>query len=531
MFKKVDPTNKVLVSYLQSIETTVVTGKLQQEATKKTKKSKKTKGDSSEKGLKDDQHQALIGPSSTVEKVSPILTSVADTPVIEASTSKETIPSKTGVFRRIKIKRKSQLVKKTQVTHQGVTVREVTAPVSPSSKKRRAEEMAKFLKKPKLVEDEELVPETPEADIPKEVEIFQSTEISKPADVKILESTTLPQATSTIDSPTFQSIMNQPFTTIFSTQSTEPPQSLSPIPETMAIDEETDNEGFGGTFEDLSFDKSEEDFPDHVGNDGINLLQVDSLMKEMENRLLSKNSGLIRDSKSRILEKIDQSDSSTENRIKFLRTDFLKEVKDLKMVTKERHVLFVQEVKKVREDVNMQIRELREEMTKEVQTLNQGYDSAHQKIDIICDAIVQCVKSLLTSISDAPPAITGVQGGEKSVQEKAGEHEMKPEDSKAPVKPTIVSAAPVISTVTTTVPISRPSTKVIVIGNVVSSNVSSSKGAAPSNEKHKGKGVLIEKTNKEKKAEVAAELEGMRHVESIMRQRALEGSNVNKGEC
>ncbi|CAI9261639.1 unnamed protein product [Lactuca saligna] len=220
--------------------------------------------------------------------------------------------------------------------------------------------MEKILKKPKLVEDEELVPETPEADIPKEVEIFQSTEISKPADVKILESMTLPQATSTIESPTFQSIMNQPFTTIFSTQSIEPPQSLSPIGETMAIDEETDNEGFGGTFEDLSFDKSEED----VGNAGINLLQVDSLMKEMENRLLSKNSGLIRDSESQILEKIDQSDSSTQNRIKFLRTDFLKEVKDLRMVTKERHVLFVHEVKKVREDVNMQIRELREEMTK-----------------------------------------------------------------------------------------------------------------------------------------------------------------------
>ncbi|CAI9277718.1 unnamed protein product [Lactuca saligna] len=44
-------------------------------------------------------------------------------------------------------------------------------------------------------------------------------------------------------------------------------------------------------------------------------------------------------------------------------------------------------------------------MMKEVQTLNQGYDSAHQKIDIICDAVVQCVKrfeplkSQMTSLS------------------------------------------------------------------------------------------------------------------------------------
>ncbi|KAL7610158.1 hypothetical protein Lser_V15G11463 [Lactuca serriola] len=322
-------------------------------------------------------------------------------------------------------------------------------------------------------------------------------------------------------------------------------------------------------------------------------------------------SGLIRDSESRILEKTDQSDSSTENRINSLRTDFLKEVKDLKMITKEHHVLFVQEVKKVREDVNMQIRELREEMTKEVKNIHQGFESAHQKIDIICDAVVQCVKmfeqlnpqmvslsanevqhfgelvnllkelkeisskssssiisqeflsqkflnfeailqkhltsllrisSLLPNVSDAPPTVTRVQGGEKSVQAKAGEHGMKTEDSKAPVKPTIVnpsktpvkptivSASPVISTMTTTVPIPRPSTKGIVIGNVVSSNVSSSKSAAPSNVKDKGKGVLIEKTNKEKKAEVAAEVERMRHVESIMRQRALEGLNVDKGD-
>ncbi|CAI9277704.1 unnamed protein product [Lactuca saligna] len=129
-----------------------------------------------------------------------------------------------------------------------------------------------------------------------------------------------------------------------------------------------------------------------MGSAGITIMEVDSIMKEMETRMISKASGLIRDSESRILEKTDQNDSSTENRINSLRSDFLKEVKDLKIVTKERHVLFVQEVKKVREDVNMQIRELRETMTKEVQHIQQGYESAHQKIDIICDAVVQCVQ-------------------------------------------------------------------------------------------------------------------------------------------
>ncbi|CAI9303293.1 unnamed protein product [Lactuca saligna] len=210
--------------------------------------------------------------------------------------------------------------------------------------------------------------------------------------------------------------MDQPFTTLFSTQSTDPPNPSSPVAETMDVDEETDNEGFGGTFEALSFDKPEEDFPDHmlmtmkqfkilnsklnsilqsqadVGSVGITIMEVDSIIKELESRIISKASVLIRDSESHILEKTDQNDSSTENRINSLRSDFLKEVKDLKTVTKEHHVLFVQEVKKVREDVNMQICELRETMTKEVQHILQGYESAHQKIDIICDAVVQCVK-------------------------------------------------------------------------------------------------------------------------------------------
>ncbi|CAI9261907.1 unnamed protein product [Lactuca saligna] len=276
--------------------------------------------------------------------------------------------------------------------------------------------MEKILKKTQRIEEVDQVPETPEDEIPKEVEILQSTEISKLDDIKLIKPTSLPPVTSTTDSPTFQSIMDQPFTTIFSTQSTDPPNSSSPVAETMAVDEETDNEGFGGTFEALSFDKAEEDFPDHmlmtmkqfkilnsklnsilqsqadVGSAAITIKEVDSIMKEMESRMISKASGLIRDSESRILEKTDQNDSSTENRINSLRSDFLKEVKDLKTVTKERHVLFVQEVKKVREDVNMQIRELRETMTKEVQHIQQGYESAHQKIDIICDAVVQCVQ-------------------------------------------------------------------------------------------------------------------------------------------
>ncbi|CAI9269666.1 unnamed protein product [Lactuca saligna] len=189
------------------------------------------------------------------------------------------------------------------------------------------------------IEEVNQVPETPEDEIPKEVEIIQSTDISKPADVKLIEPTSLPQF----------KILNSKLNSILQSQA-------------------------------------------DVGSAGITIMDVDSIMKEMEGRVISKASGLIRDSERRVLEMTDQNDNSTENRINSLRSDFMKEVKELKIVTKERHVLFVQEVKKVREDVNMQIRELREEMTKEVQNIQQGYESADQKIDIICDAVVQCVK-------------------------------------------------------------------------------------------------------------------------------------------
>lgn len=52
---------------------------------------------------------------------------------------------------------------------------------------------------------------------------------------------------STTDSPTFQNIIDQPFTSIFSSQSTNPPKPND--------ESETEEGGFGGTFEDLVFSK------------------------------------------------------------------------------------------------------------------------------------------------------------------------------------------------------------------------------------------------------------------------------------
>ncbi|CAI9267879.1 unnamed protein product [Lactuca saligna] len=93
-----------------------------------------------------------------------------------------------------------------------------------------------------------------------------------------------------------------------------------------------------------------------------------------------------------LMEKVDYSDQTNELRLKNQRSDFLGEVKDLRSVAKERHVLFVQEVKKVREDVNLKIQELHEEMNKEILSIQHDYVSLHQKVDIICDAVTKFVK-------------------------------------------------------------------------------------------------------------------------------------------
>ncbi|CAI9262584.1 unnamed protein product [Lactuca saligna] len=183
------------------------------------------------------------------------------------------------------------------------------------------------------------------------------------------------------------------------------------------MENEIDTEGFRGTFEALQFDDTEEVFPDHMlmtmkqfkilnsklnsilrtqanigGTSSVSSLEVDAMLKIFEGRVTNKVSGMIRDSKARVLERLDLNDQTNDNRLSSQRKDFLHEVKDLKVVTRERHVLYVQEVKKVREDVNQQITELREDMQKEVQVVQQDYASINQKVDIICNVVTRFVK-------------------------------------------------------------------------------------------------------------------------------------------
>ncbi|CAI9274653.1 unnamed protein product [Lactuca saligna] len=214
--------------------------------------------------------------------------------------------------------------------------------------------------------------------------------------------------TSTTESPTFENIINQPFTSILSSQSTDPPRSM----------EESKNErGFGGTFETLEFDDEEEDFPDHMlmsmkqfkimnkkmnsiiqsqadmgGSSSVSSFELDGLMKAFEARMVSKVSGMLKDTESRILEKLDHTDQKTELRVNSLYSKFVGAVKEFKNVQKERHTLFVLDVIKVREDVNFKLQELRDDMVKEVDSVKKDYATRQKKVDIICDAVIKYAK-------------------------------------------------------------------------------------------------------------------------------------------
>lgn len=69
--------------------------------------------------------------------------------------------------------------------------------------------------------------------------------------------------TSTKDSPTFTHIISHPFTTLFSSQSTDPPTTTSPLKDSFE-QTELESEGFGGNFDNLVFDEEDTDFSDHM---------------------------------------------------------------------------------------------------------------------------------------------------------------------------------------------------------------------------------------------------------------------------
>ncbi|CAI9285480.1 unnamed protein product [Lactuca saligna] len=165
MLKCVDPTNTVLVNYLQTIDTTIETGILLAREETRSKRTKKTETGSSKKPINESK-------SKKIPKKQPI--------AVEEPVTHEVSIADTNLIKH--------------VTHQGILFREILAPVSPSSKKRRAEYMAKHISKKKKKtstmiistestnDEDERIPETPEANLQKDTSTPSQTVVIPPED-------------------------------------------------------------------------------------------------------------------------------------------------------------------------------------------------------------------------------------------------------------------------------------------------------------------------------------------------------------
>lgn len=105
-------------------------------------------------------------------------------------------------------------------------------------------------------------------------------------------------------------------------------------------------------------------------------LEFDLLLKRQEN----------------CIDDIQDVDHNNKKRVKTQLSTFASDLKDLKAIAKERHILFNQYVKKVQEDVNFKIQELLDDMSNEIAIVEQDYASLHQKVDFIADAVTKFVK-------------------------------------------------------------------------------------------------------------------------------------------
>ncbi|CAI9277985.1 unnamed protein product [Lactuca saligna] len=261
MLKRVDPTNPVLMEYLVLINPNekigVLLANIDEGSSKKSQRSKKDDKSTLEINVQDQTvTKSSKKQSKVVVTVSTTVTKLVDPEVVEPLT--ETIPSKSGVV-----------------------IHEVQAPVSPSSKKRRAEDIAKHIskkiKKLKLViqkvhSEEEEFPKTPEA--------------------------------------------------ILSMQNSTPKQTPV-IPPEVSLTNHILRRGLEDLLVILNFDPEEEDIPDHMlmsgkqfkilskklnsilksqadagGRNFVSSIEVDVILKAQEARLFNKLSSMIQEFES-----------------------------------------------------------------------------------------------------------------------------------------------------------------------------------------------------------------------------------------
>ncbi|CAI9285209.1 unnamed protein product [Lactuca saligna] len=308
-----------------------------------------------------------------------------------------------------------------------------------------------------------------------------STNIYLPLFVSTI-STTLPPTT---HSPTYHQILQQPITSLFPSQSTDGPKIVN--------DDDTTVDGeFTGTFDDLEFDPEEENIPDHMLMSGgchlISKIEVDVMLKAQELRLR---------------DELEILDRNNEKHVKAQSSSFDQELKELKVVPKEKHILFVQDVKKVREDVNLKLEELRVDIAKEVAAISHDYSIIPKNVDIIADAVTDVIgsSSSLTIPDSLPQKCVALESTLK--------HELAPLAKLLNLMP--MNVPPIQKGV--------QGREGIGAGFGVSSKFSMG-----------GKGVVVEPTAEEKKATIEKEIEKQRHIQSILQHRASDPPGLDKGD-
>ncbi|KAL7591219.1 hypothetical protein Lser_V15G33877 [Lactuca serriola] len=590
MLRKVSPTHKVLVRYLRTIDTADQSGVLPDVASP----SKKKKG--SKKSTKG-------SPSTTFQK---------------EDVQKDVLPSKSGVLKQIR---------KAEVSSKGVTIRSIPAPVSPGQKRQRAEDVAKNMKrtlgkKRKMVihnesSDDEVVPETPPISLPITTMVTVPLPISQPSQIPppisqpsqsspIISQTQLleidltksiteevpisdtvvnvsdtgapiPSVASTLPIITTSSIfdhaLQNPFTTLFPSPSPE-----NPIPSQQMSDPEVEGGAFGGVLDDISFDSEEEEIPDHMLMTGKQFKILNQKLKtiiqsQADSGRMSSISAMevdimIKGAEKRILEKVDQSDKNNELRVQAQGNNFTTTLKDLKAANKERHLLFIQDVKKVCEDVNFKIQELKSDIEKDLQAVNTRQEDLHkhvveilsqlhklnnipvvadqnaatmEKFDILIKLVTE-LKSAVSQSSTSQIITPEFLSLKINTLEQAIQKALAPISNFSSLLPK--GAPPVFTGVQgeRRVEVKKLMRKqwgrsfrlnwlqIFQSGIVIGENEGGSSSQPQKDVSGKGKGILYEKSKEELKVDAEAELERMRQVQSIMRQRASDPPSMNKGD-
>ncbi|CAI9290628.1 unnamed protein product [Lactuca saligna] len=251
-----------------------------------------------------------------------------------------------------------------------------------------------------------------------------------------------------------------------------------------------DDDGFMGSFVEIQFNSKEENIPDYMlmfGKQFKTLNTKLNLLLQLQTDGGGKNSisaldvdVMLQAQGYLILDKLNHMEEYVDLRVKSQLDSFKNEIRELKETAKSHHILFVQDVKTVCENVNLKVQELIEYMTMEIVALDHNYSTIHNKWERKQRQrgywkCFWCCESGWQSLDYSDPTS---------------------------LKRTLIVTS---STITTT----KPITKSIVIGTVVG-DLSSSNPTPNEQEKDKGKGIIHELLKEERKSAMEDEMEKQR---------------------